>query len=172
MNRTKEALQKNVSMLGAMFLLLFISSWPNIQAELAEERWFRDARGLTPFSEVEVTWSIITDKGLLIGGFMKKDRCTFVQGSQVGYVHVDGKPKRSVFVDTSPEEKISGVVGKSRPPSNSLESWGPWLVHWDGPLPLNWDVFVSHKDCPTPPKYQVNMFASGSWADINKVTLE
>jgi len=172
MDRTKEALQKNALMVGAMIMLLFISSWPNVQAELAEERWFRDVRGLTPFSEVEVTWSIVTDEGLLIGGTMKKNRCTFVKGSQVGYVHVDEKPKRTVFVDTSPEEILTGVVGKSRPPSDTAETWGPWLIKWVGPLPTDWDVFVSHKDCPTPPKNQVNLFASGSWADLNKVTLE
>jgi len=172
MVRTRQALQKNASMVGAMILLLFITSWPNLQAELAEERWFRDARGLTPFSEVEVTWSITTDKGLLIGGTMKKNRCTFVNGSQVGYVHVDEKPKQKVFVDTSPEDILTGVVGKSRPPSDTAETWGPWLIKWKGPLPLDWDVFVSHKDCPTPPMNQVNLFVSGSWADLNKVTLE
>lgn len=172
MVKTRQALQKNALMMGVMIMLLFITSWPGIQAELAEERWFRDARGLTPFSEVEVTWSIVTDEGLLIGGTMKKDRCTFVKDSQIGYAHVEGKPKRAVFVDTSPEDEITGVVGKSRPPSNDLEEWGPWLINWKGSLPTDWDVYVSHKDCPTPPKKQTNRFASGSWADLNKVTLE
>jgi len=172
MDKTKHALQKNACMVGAMIFLFFITSWPNIQAELAEQRWFRDIRGLTPFSEVVTGWSVVTDDGLLVGGSMKKDRCTFVQGSQVGYVRIEGKPKQSVFVDLTPEDILTGVVGQSRPPSNDPEAWGPWLIRWVGAPPLDWEIFVRHKDCPTPPRNQTNLFASGAWANLNAITSE
>lgn len=166
MSETKHAIRKNAPMALVLCVLFLAMTWPQIEARVAENRWYRDAVGLSPFSLVEVTHSEVVDGGLAIIGVMRKNRCDFVQDAQVGYVYFEGKPRRRTTVDTSPEDRLTGVVGQSRPPSDKLEQWGPWIINWRGATPDRWEIFVDHENCPTPPENQTNKFASGPWADV------
>jgi len=166
MSNTKAAFRTNAPMFLAIFLFSMVMAWPQFEAELAEQRWYRDMRGLTPFSLVEVTHSEVVEGGLVIQGVMRKDRCDFVQDAQVGYVYFEGKPRRRTTVDMSPEDAVTGVFRQSRPPSTNLEHWGPWFVQWRGAPPDSWELYVDHEGCPTPPYDQTNKFASGPWADV------
>ena len=166
MSKTKAAISTNIPLFAAMCLLLLMAALPNFEAYMAEYRWYRDARGLTPFSQVSVTQTTVVEDGLIPRGAMKKDRCRILPETIHGYVYFAGKPRRRTVVDTSPEDQITGLVGVNRPPSPHLEAWGPWFIQWRGETPDRWEIFASHTDCPTPPYDQTNLFASGPWADV------
>jgi len=166
MNNTKSALLSNAPMFFAMVFLGAIMAWPQVEATIAENRWYRDMRGLTPFSLVEVTHSEVIEGGIVIHGVMRKDRCTVIPDLITGKVIFDDAPSQRTAVDTSPEDRITGLYGVSRPPSELIEVWGPWVVRWNGKTPDGWQVYVTHEDCPTPPYDQTNLFAFGPWADV------
>jgi len=166
MDSTKVAVSKNLPLFAVLCLLMLIAAFPNFEAYLGEDRWYRDARGLTPFDQVSVSQSDIVDGGIVVQGAMRKVRCDVDGPSIVAYVYFDDKPRRRTAVDTSPEDAITGVIGQSRPPSESLEHWGPWFIAWRGATPDRWEIFVTHENCPTPPHDQTNLFASGPWADV------
>ena len=166
MNNTKSALMTNAPMFFAMVFIGFIIAWPQIEATLSENRWYRDMRGLTPFSLVQVTQSEVIEGGIVVHGVMRKDRCDVIPELIRGRVTFEGGPSKRTTVDTSPEDRITGLVGLSRAPSDVVETWGPWVIRWDGPKPDGWQINVTHENCPTPPYDQTNLFAEGPWADV------
>jgi len=166
MSNTKAALLTNGPMFLAITLFGAIMAWPQVEAELAEQRWYRDMRGLTPFSLVEVTHSEVIEGGIIIHGVMRKDRCDVIPELITGKVLFEDAPSQRTTVDTSPEDRITGLYGVSRAPSKDVETWGPWIVRWSGQTPDGWQVHVTHEACPTPPYDQTNRFASGPWADV------
>jgi hypothetical protein len=166
MNNTKSALLSNSPMFFAMMFLGFIMAWPQVEEMLAENRWYKDMRGLTPFSLVEVTQSEVIDGGIVVHGVLRKDRCDVIVDLIRARVQFEGKASKRTTVDTSPEDQITGLVGVSRAPSEEVEVWGPWVIRWEGEKPDGWRIFVTHDNCPTPPYEQTNLFASGPWADV------
>ena len=166
MDSTKVAVSKNLPLFAVLCLLMLIAAFPNFEAYLGEDRWYRDARGLTPFDQVSVSNFEIVEEGIVVQGAMRKVRCDVVGDSIVAYIYFDGNRRRRTAVNTSPEDAITGVVGQSRPPSKELEAWGPWLIAWRGATPDRWEIFVTHENCPTPPHDQTNRFASGLWANV------
>jgi len=168
MNNSRAVLTRNIPMIVFSVAIVAMSLWPNIQARLAETRAYRDLAGLTPFTDVTLDYAEVVDGGIIVAGRMRKVRCKFVPNSLVGYVHFDGRPKRRTTVDTSVEDAITGVVGRSRPPSKKSETWGPWKIIWKGDKPKEFTISADHEKCPTPPIEQVNRFIGGEWQNLIK----
>lgn len=140
-----------------MFLL---PAWDRFR----ETRTYRDLAGITPFSGVYVTSSKVSEQGLIVSGYLVKERCVF--DSLSGYVTMTDGRRLRVIVDDDREEEVTG--GGSRPVSNIPEPWGPWVIL---PHPLVdgqvqwWEIYAHHIDCPSDPVVQNNLFAEGPWAD-------
>lgn len=129
---------------------------------LYEYRWFRDATKLTPFYSVHTHFSSVNHDTITVGGDMVKRRCVFNNFS--AYVHDASGIRHRAFVDPSREVELTGASG-NRPPSDTAETWGPWnvVVIDKRVIPVSWEIHVDHKDCPSPPLNQTNLFASGLW---------
>lgn len=133
-----------------------------------EERWYRDMMGLTPFHSIVVTSQTVDEEeqSITVTGVMVKHRCEFK--SLQGYIITETSRHR-VFVNTRPEDILTGVVG-SRPPSNKLETWGPWLItfavlpQFADQMPIGYEIWSDH-ECPEDPASQ-NLFAAGSWETL------
>lgn len=140
---------------GAFVLLLAIYLlWPI----LYDFRGVRDALGLTPYRDVEVSqvWYEPNSRTIFLSGTMIKERC--VWRGMNGYIEAEGGERRRIFVDTSPEAEISPTG--DRPPG--AQFWGAWVltVPSDFPPAQTWEVWTYHK-CPESDDLQINLFASG-----------
>jgi hypothetical protein len=144
-----------------------------------EKRWYRDLTGVTPFSNIEVLYSVVSEdeQHIMVGGTMSKDRCefNFDVTNPVAYVTGQYGLRHRLTVDTSPEDHLTQVFNTSRPPSSGPETWGPWVIDksdvriFGGSLKATqWEIFVYHNKCPRGPEEQVNLFAEGPWTDINR----
>lgn len=160
--------------IGVMILLLSL-----VTPRLVEFRWYRDFAQLTPFSDVQLMYSEVIDNNtkIIIGGSMIKNRCdfNFEVANPVSYVTDQFDQRHRIIVDTSPEDKITGIIGNSRPPSEFSEIWGPWIIDitnreiFGSPLiPTQFEIQVYHVNCPTEPVDQVNLFVKGVWGDFRK----
>jgi len=168
--------------------LLFIIQNVIIQSpKLTESRMYRDIFMLTPFTNVVVHRIDILPSGAVILGELRKRRCTFDTQGQglIAYVLFDDAPKRRTTVNVNTEESFSGV-GVNRPPSESVEYWGPWLITYqdDQPTPDNWEIYAGHW-CPITNKttgkpyidimtgvpilqFERNLFAQGLWKSLGE----
>ena len=174
---TKNRDDFKVLLVGILFGFLILISFTTLSL-LNEQRWYRDLTGKTPFSDVIVTSQVVVNNSITVTGEMIKHRCEFE--SLTGYISytdiVNGGVERGrVFVNTKPEDLITGVTG-NRPPSDELENWGPWLMTLSldernlaqmGEI-LGYEIWATHK-CPTPPYHQSNLFAEGEWRTFNSL---
>lgn len=130
---------------------------------LSEQRWFRDITFQTPFYNVTVN-SVVLDADtntVTLSGWMSKRRCEF--RSLTGYVTDSNNERHRVYVNTTPEDILTGITG-NRPPSKQVERWGPWEITFsvEGYDAVNWEVWAHHR-CPNFATVQSNLFASGKW---------
>lgn len=141
---------------------------------LNEQRWFRDVTAQTPFHSVALLRSVVNpmENSITVSGTLVKRRCEFQ--SLTGYITDDEGIRQRVFVNTRPEEIITGISG-NRPPSDEAERWGPWLLTFvvdSGVKPVSWEIWAHH-NCPNRPLIQSNIFAWGDWVtkivDGNKI---
>ena len=134
---------------------------------LSEQRWFRDVSLRTPFHSVVVTdISVSPEKEkVTIVGWMSKRRCEF--SSLTGYIINDNQERHRVYVNTTPEDILTGVAG-NRPPANESERWGPWEISlsYDNLTPYAWEIWAHHK-CPEQSTIQSNLFAFGLWRELH-----
>tara|TARA_R110000823_G_scaffold12076_15_gene40589 strand:- start:1602 stop:2129 length:528 start_codon:yes stop_codon:yes gene_type:complete len=162
---TKNADDNRVLIFGVL-AAIFLMALPGLgrAIHLDSQRWYRDLMGLTPFHGTEVLYAEFDGNTVTIGGYMIKDRCVF--DYYTGYIIDSRGIRHPVVVDDSPEVLITGVKsGSSRPPSDTAEAWGPWTLTTTQNIdqPTGWEIHVDHKDCPSPPVKQSNLFTSGSW---------
>ena len=164
---TKNADDNRVLIFGVLAAILLMTL-PAIGrvVHLDSQRWYRDIMGITPFYDVEVLYAKSDDKTVAVGGYMIKDRCVFDYFT--GYITDSHGIRHPVRVDDSPEAALTGVEsGVSRPPSDTAEAWGPWTLTTTQNIdrPTGWEIYVDHKECPSPPLKQSNLFASGPWVN-------
>ena len=162
---TKNADDNRVLIFGVL-AAIFLMALPGLgrAVHLDSQRWYRDIMGITPFHDAEVLYVDADERIVTVGGYLIKDRCTF--NFFTGYILDSRGIRHPVLVDDSPEGLITGVKsGSSRPPSDKSEAWGPWTLTASANVdsPTGWEIHVDHKDCPSPPETQSNLFASGSW---------
>lgn len=152
--------------LGAIIILIGSAVMPR----LTEHRWYRDVTSITPFHSVTLLYSQVQDARtiIVVGGSMIKRRCEF--HNLYGYIYADNGLKYRVAVDTSVEDR-DGASG-NRPPSDHPENWGPWSLSTKSnpnfpisAIPTAFEIIVEHKNCPTVPKTQRNVFMEGAWID-------
>ena len=142
---------------------------------LSEQRWYRDITRLTPFYDVELLYSRVSEDQISIsmGGLMVKRRCTFdIATGLQGYVYGQDGIRYRVNIDDSPE----GFLKTSRPPSSVKETWGPWVLSLNTNsnipntmTPVRWEIIAPHVNCPTEPKTQRNLFIAGLWKNYEVV---
>lgn len=155
---------------AAILIMMTSVVYPRFQ----EQRWFRDVTRLTPFYDVTLLYSAVSDDqiSIVMGGSMIKRRCTF--NNLFGYIYGDNGIRYRVPVDDSAEP-----VHGNRPPSPDAESWGPWSLSTDDNLnipatviPMEWEIIAEHVECPTPPKTQRNLFIRGTWDNYTAIPPE
>lgn len=160
---TKNRDDYKVLIVGLMIGVFLLVGNSTVTA-LSEQRWFRDATGQTPFHSVALLRSVVnpTENSITVSGTMVKRRCQFQ--SLTGYITDNEGIRHRVFVNTKPEEIMTGVSG-NRPPSNEAETWGPWLLTFvveQELTPVSWEIWAHH-ECPNRPVRQSNIFAWGDW---------
>ena len=163
--RTRNSDDVKVLLIGVVLGIIILVS-PVVANSLQEQRWYRDVSGSTPFRGATTDYTSVDDGSIAVGGFLIKRRCTFLGLS--GYIVDRTGIRHPVHVDTSPEVALTGVeYGGSRPPSDDLESWGPWVLTQTSNIsePTGWEIYVDHGECPSPPVNQTNLFTSGAWVD-------
>lgn len=170
---TRNADDYKVLMVGIVCTILILMG-SVILPRFTEQRWYRDITRLTPFYEVQLLYSNVSEDQitLTMGGSMVKRRCDF--NGLFGYIYGDNNIRYRVPVDHSAEP-----VHGNRPPSDNAESWGPWSLSTnDNPnipltvVPVRWEIIAEHVECPTVPLTQRNLFIQGDWVDYAFVTDE
>lgn len=164
---------------GCGILFLANAAFSSI-AEVRESRIYRDFFGLTPFYDVVVYQTEVRGDRLTAMGEMKKRACEFAD--LTGFAG-RGKDLQTRVVISTQQEDARGVTG-NRTPSKNAQTWGPWVLFWpvDDPIPTGWAIYAGHW-CPIVDKngteiinqttgevmqrYEVNLFASGDWADVD-----
>lgn len=162
---TRNADDYKVLMVG-IFCSILILMGSVVFPRFNEYRWYRDVTRLTPFYDVQLLYSNVSEDQITIqvGGSLVKRRCEF--NNLFGYIYGDNGIRYRVPVDTSAEP------GGNRPPSDTAESWGPWVISKEKNqnipitvIPVRWEIIAEHINCPTAPKTQRNLFISGDWID-------
>ena len=153
-----------VLLVGSIFVV-FLLIGQFAAGYLSEQRWFRDVSRQTPFYDVSVTNISLSEdnRSVTISGYMTKRRCEFQ--SLTGYIITTNGKRHRVYVNTTPEDILTGLQhGANRPPSELSERWGPWQISFSfkGLNPDSWEVWAHHK-CPNFATVQSNLFASGPW---------
>lgn len=162
MSNTVKSFVNNKALLVGLLCVLVVSQIPRVESALQEKRSYRDLAGITPYSKVIVTKKVINDIGMSISGSFRKDRCTY--HSMTGYVTFKNKPKQRVQMYNAKGGIMTPYTGTSRPPSDEVESFGPWTISDGGFSNITgWEVHTYHTDCPTKPFVQYNLFAKGKW---------
>lgn len=161
MNNTRASLRNNLPMIGILLAVTIISGLSAMWDSMSDRKWFRDLTLQTPFHGVSAQAQPVPG-GLAVRGTMIKRRCEY-QGLLAYVVRGNGL-RVPVALDVSPETDVWG--GGSRPPSETAETWGPWVII----APLNghaagWEIFAVHL-CPDG-RTQVNLFAAGPWPQAN-----
>lgn len=147
-----------------LFIGVFILIGNFTLASLNEQRWFRDVTQQSPFHSVALLSSVVNpmENSITVRGTMVKRRCQF--DSLTGYITDNEGIRHRVFVNTEPEEIMTGITG-NRPPSDEAETWGPWLLTFivaQELRPVSWEIWAHHL-CPTGSRIQANLFAEGEW---------
>ncbi|SEN59845.1 hypothetical protein SAMN04488011_1059 [Palleronia pelagia] len=158
MEKTRVAVRKSLTPFVLVALIVGYA-WTE---RLPEYRWYRDLMGMTPFSEVSVSAQEIARGGLVVQGWMRKDRCEF--DHLTAYVIRNDGSRAWAPLDVSPEHGV--WRGGNRPPSDRIETWGPWVIVRPETIePTGWEILVTHTNCPRGPARQTNTFAAGDWQD-------
>lgn len=161
MINTRVALRQNSLMIVLLLAVIFMSGSSTVWDALSARRWFRDITLQTPFYEVTAESEPVED-GLAVRGTMVKRRCEY-RGLRAYAIQSSGL-RLPVALDLSPETTVWG--GGSRPPSESAEAWGPWVISAPGfERASAWEIFAFHL-CPNG-RVQANLFASGPWLSAN-----
>lgn len=170
---SKNADDFKVLIVGAVCAILIMMG-SIIMPRMTEQRWFRDFTRLTPFHDVVLLYSQVSPDSITVavGGTMVKRRCDFQ--SLYGYVIGSNGIRYRAAVDSSHEDS---EVRTNRPPSAHAESWGPWTISVDtiphfppAVLPLGYEIYAEHVQCPTEPETQRNLFVKGDWANYTYTT--
>ncbi len=162
---TRNADDFKVLLVGAVCAIIIMMG-SLVFPRFTEQRWYRDITRLTPFYDVVLLYSSVSEDQIRVvfGGSMVKRRCDF--NNLFGYIYGDNGLRYRVPIDHSSEG------GGNRPPSGTPESWGPWSLSLDDNpnipttmVPERWEVIAEHVKCPTEPRTQRNLFISGEWGD-------
>jgi hypothetical protein len=135
-----------------------------IQSTLAtvyDSRGYRDFVADTPFYDVRITHKTNSEDGkkITIEGMAVKRRCLFLGLSS--YIYDADGVGHMVYLNTN--VGISSVPVGNRPPSNRIQTWGPWeIVNNVTPEPKTFEVWAQHL-CSESPVPEDNLFVSGTW---------
>lgn len=136
--------------------LLLLSGWGHVQyVDVSDDRWFRDLMHQTPFEDVVLTETEITENVMTVTGTMIKTRDCQLSDEPIIQVVKDGIVRVAHLEGLAPRPT---AIHKAV--SNMPQEFGPWEITSELMWPNRVFVYVTHL-CGN--DYQTNLFFTQDW---------